>query len=823
MYVYDTETCGLHGPIVLIQYQLVDPYGVNDYSNDDIVLHEVWRTPIKDTLSLIEDLVLQGTIGFNLAFDHFHLCQTYTSLLLLQERVGPDALPQDHIELYAELEPLGRDGPCLKPAHAFDLMLYARKGPYQSTMERKNITIKRIPTMIARDLQSKLDEVIKLNDIYFARRKERKELNWDVESVDSVFSNLTLRFKPSAALKVLAQDALGIKDVIKLSDISPSVQPIEVGWAPFATALSSAEKRWDCKVKRSGGWKRGKAWPGVIRHHISFWAFHSKAREYARDDITYTRDLYFKFRDDDPSLEIDDNNSILACQVAAARWRGFAINIEGIKKLRNEAYIRAMSAPKAPSRVYQYLEPYLSEADKAVMAGSTKKAILEELARRKLPCMECDGSGDTGGLMSILESTEPTPCTHCGGLGHTNEPAPVSRYAKEVLDARTAMKEVENWDKLLTAGRFHASNKIIGTLSDRMSGSDGLNAQGIKHDKYVRKQFQLAHGDLVLCGGDFMSFEVSIIDALCDDPKLNEELRRCAKCKGVWPLELYATQIDCPHCGESDGNEPCRQKFHGLFAMGLNPGMSYDDVVATKGSKNDLYDKGKRGGFAKFYGGNENTLVDRGVADSIEVAASTMQWFDTEFPGSRKFSEEIFNDFCSMRQPGGIGTKVEWHDPKDYVESMLGFRRYFTAENQICKKLFDLANNLPKNWKEINLTVVRRDREQKVGGAIMSALFASAFSIQARNMRAAGNHRIQSTGATITKELQVRLWGLQPVGVHKWHIQPMNVHDEIMCPMLPELKQEAKSIVDQLVQDYRYLIPLIAISWGTDLESWADK
>ena len=46
-----------------------------------------------------------------------------------------------------------------------------------------------------------------------------------------------------------------------------------------------------------------------------------------------------------------------------------------------------------------------------------------------------------------------------------------------------------------------------------------------------------------------------------------------------------------------------------------------------------------------------------------------------------------------MRQPGGIGSKVEWHEPADFVESMLGFRRYFTLENRICKTLFDLADD----------------------------------------------------------------------------------------------------------------------------------
>ena len=52
-----------------------------------------------------------------------------------------------------------------------------------------------------------------------------------------------------------------------------------------------------------------------------------------------------------------------------------------------------------------------------------------------------------------------------------------------------AAKEIELYDKLLLAGKFHASFIVIGALSSRMAGADGLNAQGIKHTKEVRQMF----------------------------------------------------------------------------------------------------------------------------------------------------------------------------------------------------------------------------------------------------------------------------------------------------------------------------------------------
>ena len=80
------------------------------YAEEDgpIVLHEVWRRPIRETLALIEWLCKHTVVGFNLAFDWFHVVKTYTTF-----RFGnPDWIPDEHIEEIALLEPKG------KTAHA---------------------------------------------------------------------------------------------------------------------------------------------------------------------------------------------------------------------------------------------------------------------------------------------------------------------------------------------------------------------------------------------------------------------------------------------------------------------------------------------------------------------------------------------------------------------------------------------------------------------------------------------------------------------------------------------------------------------------------
>lgn len=835
MIFFDSETCGFHGPPVLFQHA--------DGQWGEVERHHIWTEPIFDTLQLIEHFCEEGVVGFNLGFDWFKVCQVYTTLALLGEKVGFDERPIDHIDLYAELEPKARDGHCIKPRTALDLMLHARKGPYQSTMDRKDIRIKRVPAVLAVQLAEELNKRVPLKDIYFARKSDPKR-RWQINTVKKVdgevdkdFVNIELKFKPSSALKALVVDALNKKEdvVLKFGDINvpKKYRPLEVGWAPFALALSNKEQDWWCEIKK----KKGRAWPGVIRRHISHWAHDPKAIAYSKDDVIYLQELYRYFKEP----EEGDDDSILACMVGAVRWRGYAVDIPKLEALRAKAIEREASAPKHSTHVRKYIlealhpteQVALEKKDGSNIKGSTKKAVLETISRLKIDCPDCVGEA----------------CGVCKGKGEIQHPA--AERAARCLDARKARFDRTLFTKLITARRFHASAKVIGSLSSRMSGGDGMNALGVTHLKLVRKCFPLAFGDLELAGGDFSSFEISIMDADYDDEKLREQLLTCYQCKYTRTLEEY-DELYCPSCKgaiakcsscdrgieivrDSPPSCPCGEaaikegsientlrKLHGLFGMCLAPGMTYEEVLATKGSDPDLYDQGKRGVFSQGYGGNWQTLVSRIGIDEV-VARQAEILFATEYKGIGRAKERNYNDFCSMRQPGGLGTPVYWNDPKEYAESLNGFRRYFTLENRIAKALFDLADDPPEPWTKLKIECVRRDRTQKVGGALRSAVFSAAFQIQSASMRAAQNHRIQSTGALETKRLQRMFWDLQPPGVHKWHVQPMNVHDEIMCPVLPALKPKLKTIVDNFVKDRRSLIPLLKMDFSLDMKTWADK
>jgi DNA polymerase I-like protein with 3'-5' exonuclease and polymerase domains len=216
-------------------------------------------------------------------------------------------------------------------------------------------------------------------------------------------------------------------------------------------------------------------------------------------------------------------------------------------------------------------------------------------------------------------------------------------------------------------------------------------------------------------------------------------------------------------------------------------------------------------------------MVDR-IGVTEEVAKEAFERFLNRFPGIKEFQSKITGDFCSMTQPGGLGSKVVWKDPKPFVESIFGFRRYFTLENQITKTLFKLAEDPPKSWLDVKVKVQRREgRIQTAGNAVRSALFAAAFGIQGKCLRAATNHMIQSPGADITKHLEAELWTLQPVGVAPMKIKLLNIHDEVNSCMTPDVKDAAKAIVKKIVDHYRQHVPLIAMTWKEDLKSWAEK
>lgn len=801
-YYIDTETCGFHGLAVLIQWA---------HEDGDVHLHNLWDVPVCDTLNLIERFCGGVCIFFNATFDWFHLCKIYTMWKLLEERVGPDAIPVDiDMDVLTQAEKDARDGLCLKPKSVLCLMMHSRKGEFQTLMSRHDVKVTKVPTILAEPLRRKLEDLIELDGILFAKRRDQNAPKWNVydrikrgkeDTIDPNFKDVVLKFKPDRGLKCLAQHCLKLDpEFHSFKDVYPERSKLfELGYAPFALAVSSADVDW--KVWDKNKDLKGRAWPALIHHDIEHWRTHEEARRYARDDVVYTRlmDEYFGFP------EADDTDSVLSCMVAAVRWHGFEVDLHAVSKLYTKSKRVLEASPvniNKPSQVKRYIREVMDESEAVLIDKSTKKANLEKIRADYVVDPDSDDFDlELGGELCVRclgEGFETEgKCPRCEGKGFLPEgPTLASKRADEILKCKTAAKEVELYTKLIRAGRFHAAFKVIGTLSSRMAGGEGLNAQGIKGSEEVRSAFPLAWEGMQLCGGDFDGFEVTIADAVFGDPKLHQYLL-----DGV--------------------------SIHTLMAKQIYPDKTMEEIKASKGFKDggdiDMYTRGKQAVFATLYGGDAGT-INKKLSIPKKVAEAAYDGFQVEFPGIKKTREEIAERFKALEQHGEIGTgHISYKEPADYVETFLGFRRYFTLENKIAKVLYDLARNIPKPWRRLDFEVVRRDRTQTPAGAVSSALYGAAFQIQASTIRAANNHLIQSPGAVITKHLQRKIWDLQPVGIHEWLVAPMNVHDEVLSVTHPDMVEAVTDVVVETVESFRDRVPLIGMDWVKSMANWAGK
>jgi hypothetical protein len=405
----NSETCGFFGMPVLFQYAIDD---------GPIELYDIWKEPIGKTLKLIEWFCEHNFIGFNCVFDWFQVAKCYTVFRLFPL----DWIPEDHVEEIADREAEGMDGPCIKPLSACDLMLHSRKGPFQSLMERNDIRIKKVPAALAPALAKHLEETIEIDGIYFARNFDKSAPQWRVADIKSSktgiinrdFKDVVLKFNPAGGLKFLAEYAMGKKPKHLFSDVEldTAYRPAELGYAPTAKAVASAPN-WD--AYDDDGKAIGFAWPAVIAKHIEHWATNEHAREYAYDDVVYTRDLWKHFKCPEPG----DDDSVLACQVAVTRWRGFSIDREGIHKLKTEAEEVVAKAPiniNQPHAVRKYMMQTLCETELLLRDSkideSTKKSILEEIREWYITADEsCEKCGGTGTLDNGKK------CKRCNGEG----------------------------------------------------------------------------------------------------------------------------------------------------------------------------------------------------------------------------------------------------------------------------------------------------------------------------------------------------------------------------------------------------------------------
>lgn len=740
MIFFDTESIGFYGPTVLIQYCVDD---------GDPVIHNIWDHTVGETLDLIESHVTHpsGVVGFNLTHDWYHYSRTYGVLAELPRRYRPD--PLDYLDV--EKEDIAHDKYCLKPVKACDLMLVGRKTKFQASLNQKQVTMRKVPKVLAPLLVEELKKNVPIPSIYFARSKKgyawrivplikgtAKEATSPEDEIDPDFVNIQLKFAPSTSLKAIM--AYIGHDVVTLDDLDPLPKPEEYAWFPHY-----------------GGWS------SVFNEHLWAWRNDPRRLEYAKNDPLYTRELYHYLGD--PVL--GDVDSELACAIGAMHWRGFAVDIPACKerlKVAEQIFSRAPVNINSPRQVKNWLHEVCTPLEKQAV-DTTGMELLKKISDE-------------------WKEDNPELARRCG----------------LIIEARRAEEEMTLLRRLIQAGRLYVTFKVIGTKSNRMSGGSesyikskgSINPQGIKKGGAIRSLFPLAHPDLILCGGDFSGYEVSIAEAVYKDPRLREDLLKGLKMHGLFGAEMY--------------------------------GLTYEEIMATEDNNindvNGYYQRAKRGFFASLYGAMEDK-IGKAMWLPKEAAKEGLDRFANKYSRIREYRENLQKKFTAISQKE-LGKEITWSEPAEYEESFLGFRRYFTLEFNIIRCLYNMARNPSEEFLELgkNLRVVRRDRVQTASGAALSALYAVAFGIQGQVFRAAANHDIQSPGAQMTKELQGEIWTVQPVGINKWYVMPMNIHDEIQAPCAPEVVDIVATKVANKVESFREKVPLIKMKWKTHLTTW---
>lgn len=777
----DCESVGLMGPMVLFQY-----------ADDDgpVRQHHVWRRPVRETLELMEETCDLGYTVWNGVFDHYKIQQIH-SLFSCLSSSELDEVP--NVGRIVQVERRAVFQNCIKPRHIRDLYIHACREPFQALMDRKPIKIRRVPAILAQDLVDMLDERLKFDPIYFARKKEGQK--WKVEQCkDNVtLCDLTLSFGASKTLKAVHKHVTG------QSHVSLPI-PQELVPVQERRAKKKGEKKDKMEWYPYSDGRPG-TWPEFVQAQADYWENNAEARKYADDDVIMLRDLAVPLGDPDP----DDTDSVLAACVASVRYRGFAVDLA-----------RAQA---------QYTKALATSTSVGSLDWRPIKKRLLELCQDEMEKMGIvDTKDETLEALSKWEGSTP-------GVSH-----PVAEFAAQVQAARKANFDSVWLRKLLIVGRFHPSFQVHGALTRRMSGSGGFNPQNISKEPEMRAIFILADtpeyladvvqrlklpadtyegvdvGDWATDGGDFDGFETALALATWRDETLDSIVASGLKVYHLFGSYLYVDALGGPKRDQKLALQ--RIKLRCLTPEQHDVGDDH-----CKCNKIAYADRAKNCWYAYVYGAQEMKVAETGGV-SIEQATWALNKMSEDCVGMKAARQAIFDQLTCTVQTGERG-RFEWQEPDPIVTNMLGYRRSFEQEVQIVHALFDLANSLPQEWRELDYKVVRKDKEQTVLGAVLSALFGAMKSIENRVKRQAGNTLMQSTGATICKELQVKLWNNQPYGVAPWVVVPMNVHDE-----LEAARRRALSFLTQVVEfveSYRALVPHINMEWKEGIQSWAER
>jgi hypothetical protein len=618
----DTETCGLHGPPVTIQYSFDDA---------PARIHHVWLQPVRDTLRLIERIVESRVVAHNLAFDWFKLQRTYNMLCQLPS----GRAPIHQIEAMADAEINAWQGPCLKPYGAICTLTLAQKNLGGVGLAAKAIYVRRVPKALAQRLCDLLEEKTSLPDILFAKRKSRWSVR-DNEDAGPGWADVVLSFGPSNALKDICRHVLGV-DVVGWDESGAGALtwPTERGYCPIARHLDRGDWNFD----------KGLLWPALIHQHVSHWFYDTDAKRYAISDIDLLRKLYVHF-----GSPTEDFDADLIAQVASVRNRGFRLDMAALDKqieVSSKVVETARLNVDSPKQVRDFVAEALDPMERIIVARSGAKEVLDKIEK-------------TFTLDEAEECCDDPNCKRCGGEGTVGPgPMPVVERVHHILEIRKHTKRLQTYRKWKSAKRAYPSFKVVGTKSGRMSGTDGLNWHAIDASEEVRSIVRLHEEDEVLSGGDYSSQELALAASAYNDDVLLDDLKQGKSLHGLMAAAVFEAPYE-----EIMATKDWRYKTAKIIVYAILYGASDMKIAKTIGcSVEEAH--GKIAAFFKKYASSKvtrdrltNLLTSMRVEEGgrIEYTEPTEQSVKSIFGFERSF--EIENEV--IRQL--IDVMPELHD-----------------------------------------------------------------------------------------------------------------------------------------------------------------
>lgn len=509
--------------------------------------------------------------------------------------------------------------------------------------------------------------------------------------------------------------------------------------------------------------------------------------DYARKDIEYLFRLDEFFRQPAPSL----NDHVGHC-VAWSRYKGFSLDLPGLRGYQ-QSLTKQIEQVQAAFPGLDLASPkqrveFLNKTYSLGLKSSGKKAL--DNARKKH-----QQNKDLSALEDVFIQKEQSQA-----IKERSEKIVACLDEIEKYNALVQRRNQAN--KLLEAQVAYPSFRVIGAQSGRMSGTGGFNYQGIDRSATGLRRFILASQ-----GGDFDSLELNLAAYLYDDKQLQADLAAGDDLHLRSSLPIY------------------------------DPPLSYEEGLKAKKDKThprhaEVKEKrqiGKTINFSTLYFCSiprvKDILVNAGIPEvaAEEKAKAIHEAFFARYTGLKDYSEKLDAAFNTLSVESFETAAEDVASMKDSIESVFGFKRFFSFEKMVCQYLISahgLDREVRQELARLGLTgeeIVRSDwkGKQSIDKALTSARFGAVLAIQQAVFRAAGNHLIQSPGAELTKKLMARVF-------LRFGVACMNVHDELLLPASEGSFEEIGREVKEFLKEERKLVPSLGMDW-VKMFRWSDK